>query len=642
VTPDAGLFAAAYAVATATITTLWVMSSATDPASRSQALLHPYRGLQRIVSDAQHSDGTRGLLQTLAQQKHTLFTAQQERDRARATLQSLNEAVVTTDTHGRIDYLNPAAEVLTGWSAGMAMGQEAVKVIAMVSGGKQGDTVSPIEQSLLTERTVIGEHDTTLIRRDGSHCEIDYTCAPVRDAGGRFSGLVLSMRDVSETRDMQARLSWAATHDGLTGLINRREFEARLSKLHTAAVADGTSHALCFIDLDHFKTLNDTCGHLAGDDFLKGLAETLRGRIRGADTLARLGGDEFAVLLYSCPLDVAARIAENLRRAVADYCAGWKDHTPLLGASIGVVTITDACKNLNDILATADLACYAAKSEGRNRVNVFRGNAEMLERWQGEVRWLQIIQTALEENRFVLHWQPIRTLADGTQDKMCELFVHLRDADSTLHAPADFLPTAQRYHLMPAIDFWVVSVVANALRTWHAVLSPMDFIGINLSTQSVTDERFEVELMDVLSDSAIPAYKLCFQISEAAFMSHPARIRHLTARLKARGCRLAVDECGVGVGSFNHLRSQEVDYLKIHDEFTRELAVSAVDREVVLALHRIVHCMGGRTIAERVADEAVLKQLAELGIDYAQGFAVARPEALEIGATPAVGATQVA
>lgn len=560
-------------------------------------------------------------------------------DLARLAVAALPDAIVTTGADGRITSVNPAAEAMTGWAAREALGKAAAEVLVLRPVGDGLEHVHPVERAMRTAHTIVCDTATMLVRRDASECSVDYNCTPLR-ADGRPVGIVVSMRDVSETRDMHDKLSWAASHDPLTGLINRREFEARLAVLHASAESDGAQHALCFIDLDHFKSLNDSCGHLAGDDFLRGLAEALRGRVRGADTVARLGGDEFAVLLHGCPIEMAERIAENLRRTVSDYCATWKEHTPTLGASIGVVGITRSSGSLSDILAVADLACYNAKSEGRNRVSVFRSNEDLLSRWQGETRWLQSIHSALEENRFELYWQPLLALGGEGAGGACEISLCMRDNDNALHITADFLPTAKRYHLTPAIDFWVLSTVTQALRARHPVLSAMDTICMSLSSQSVIDDRFERELTQLLADPRIPAAKLCVQIHESAFSSHPARLRQLTAQLRARGCRVALMDCGSGEGSLSQLRKVDVDFLRLPAEFTRDLIDRPLDRELVLSLHRIARGMGARTIAGHVETTAVVEALRGMGIDYAQGSVLGPAAPLELQRTSTVTATK--
>ncbi len=578
-----------------------------------------------------------------AQELHALLRSERERDRARSTLQALSEAVITTDTEGRIDYMNPAAEVLTGSSLSAARGKPAATVVFILGRDAEPQQLDPIGQCLLTERAVAGEADSVLVRHDGSRIALEYTCSPIRDQNARFGGAALMLRDVREKRDMENRLSWAATHDPLTGLMNRREFEARLRTLRDEAGIDGISHALCFIDLDHFKTINDTRGHLAGDEFLKGLAEALRGRIRGADLLARLGGDEFAVLLYGCALEKAERIAETLRGAIAEYCRGWTDHNVQLGASIGLVEINDKHKDLTELLAAADLACYAAKNDGRNRVHVFRSSDDMMSRWHSEVRWLQTLQHVLATHGFELHCQPIAPAASGEPARMCELFLRLRDAGGIVHLPPAFAPAAQRYHLMPAIDFWLVNTVLASLRANEPVLSSMDCICIKLAGQSVSDERFLTELQAALNDRTVPVEKLCFQISETALSASPVRVRHFIAAIKHRGCRVSIDDCGAGAGLFAHLRHLDVDFLKIDEDLIRHLGTTSIDYEVVLSLQRIASCMGVKTVAGCVENEATLQHLRQLGVDYAQGQAVAAAARLEPrGDRARAVATQVA
>ncbi|MGQ0658793.1 MAG: EAL domain-containing protein [Chromatiales bacterium] len=576
-----------------------------------------------------------------ARHSQALFRSEQERERALSTLQALSEAVVTTDADGHVDYMNPAAEVLTGCSLDAARGQPAATIVSIMEHGAEERPVDPIGQCLLTERTAVGEEDTLLTRRDGSKIAVEYTCSPIHD-NARFRGAALMFRDVREKRDMQSRLNWAATHDPLTGLMNRREFEARMRTLRDEAGIDGKTHALCYIDLDHFKTINDTRGHLAGDEFLKGLAETLRGRVRGADALARLGGDEFAALLYGCPLEKAERIAENIRSAIAEYCQAWGDHNVQLGASIGVVEINDRHKDLTELLAAADVACYSAKNEGRNRVHVFRNSDDMMARWHSEVRWLQTLQHALANNGFELHWQPIAAAAGDNPARMCELFMRVRDEHRALHMPAAFATAAQRYHLMPAIDLWVVSAVLEALRAHDPVLGGMDCICINLAGQSVSDERFLSELQTALSDHSLPVGKLCFEISEATLAVSPSRVRHFVATLKHRGCRIAIDNCGAGAGLFAHLRNLGIDFLKIDKDCIRHLDTNSVDYEIVLSLQRIALCMGVKTVAECVENEATLTLLRRLGIDYVQGHAVAVAMRLDLPLEGVKVFTQVA
>jgi len=617
ITPEAATFAAAVAASWAVLlswaATTWPCASPPDPLGAD------------LRSDTAPAEAGRADVPAA--------------DLPRLAMAALADAIVTTDVDGRITSINPAAEAMTGWPAREALGKAVGDVIVLRPVDDGLEHVHPVERAVRTDHTVVCATATILVRRDASECSVDYNCTPMR-TDGRAVGTVLSLRDVSETRDMHDKLSWAASHDPLTGLINRREFEARLAALHASAESEGAQHALCFIDLDHFKSLNDTCGHLAGDDFLRGLAEALRGRVRGADTVARLGGDEFAVLLHSCPIEMAERIAENLRGTVSEYCAAWKEHTPTLGASIGVVAIDRDSGSLADILAVADLACYNAKSEGRNRVSVFRSNEDLLSRWQGETRWLQSIHSALEENRFELYQQPLLALGGEGAGGACEISLCMRDSDDTLHTTADFLPTAQRYHLTPAIDFWMLSTVVRALRSRHPVLSGMDTICIRLSSQSVIDDRFERELTQLLSDPQIPASKLCLQINEGSFASHPARLRQLTAQLRARGCRVALTDCGSGDGSLSQLRKVDVDFLRIPPEFTRDLIERPLDRELVLSLHRIARGMGARTIADRVETPAVLEALRGIGIDYAQGDVLAAAVPLELPRTSTVTPTK--
>lgn len=319
--------------------------------------------------------GARALLQT-----------QQEKERAFATLQALGEGVVTTDVNGLVDYLNPIAEVLTGWGLREVRGRALMSVLHIVNRVTGERPLNPIEQCLITERIVIGDDDTTLIRRDGVEYAIEHVASPIRDARDRFTGAALIFRDVTEKREMQSRLNWVASHDALTGLINRREFELRLQRLVDNGSRTGRTHVLCYIDLDHFKTINDSCGHPAGDEMLKSISTLLQSQIRDADTLARIGGDEFAALFYCCPLEKARAIAEALRQLVIEHRLDWDGKSLSVGASFGLVEITADNRDLTELLAAADIACYAAKNDGRNRVHVFEPDEDLIRRTAPAVR----------------------------------------------------------------------------------------------------------------------------------------------------------------------------------------------------------------------------------------------------------------
>jgi diguanylate cyclase (GGDEF)-like protein/PAS domain S-box-containing protein len=536
-----------------------------------------FRNLASLLSRENSDLATRieTLREEVVSDNVALTQARNEKERAQSTLHALSEGVITIDAKGIIDYMNPLAEVLTGWNVRNARGQHLNKVFNLVNRGTSEKPFISAEQSLLIERTVIGDNNSTLVRRDGTEYDIEHVGSPIRDARGRLAGAALIFRDVTEKRSLQSRLTWAASHDALTGLINRAEFERRVEKLVNEGGGPDKRHVLCFIDLDRFKAINDSCGHYAGDEFLKALSEQLRSQIRGADTLARLGGDEFAVLLYSCPMEKAKTIAEGLRQLVEGFSFEWEDRQLKVSASIGLVEIDGQECSLADIMSAADFACYAAKNEGRNAVRQFRAE-----------------------------------IATGNAGR--------GDEQGVLHEADEFVEPAQRYRLLPDIDLWVLRQVTTALRQKHPLLVTMNTISIRLSGQSLCDETFRHDLSVLLSDPDLAADRLCFIISAADVLHNLERVRHFMAVLRNRGCRFALDESGAAAGSLHTLKQLDVAYLKIGAVMQRGLATDSCDFEILLSVNRVAKTLGIRTIASDVSDDSLRDTLRHLGVDYVQ------------------------
>ena len=389
-----------------------------------------------------------------------------EKERALVTLASIADGVITTDTNGWIEYLNPVAQQLTGWSMEKARGLPIQALLRLINEANQRTAPNPIERVLNEERTVELGGNMLLVRNDGVRIPIAHSAAPIRDRAGNITGVVLVLHDVSRERHYAAKLSYQASHDALTGLINRTEFERRLDLALQSAAQDGRHHAVMYLDLDQFKVVNDTCGHAAGDQLLRQVSTLLQTCLREADTLARLGGDEFGVLLENCSPENAVRIADKLRQTVTDFHYAWSNMRFNIGVSIGVVNIEDGLYTLAEVLRAADAACYMAKEKGRNRVQVYhRDDSELCLR-QGEMEWVGRLQKALDENRFVLYAQDI-VAVNGQQDNgtHCELLIRMIDEHGAIVPPVAFIPAAERYNLMPAIDRWVVR---TALVIWRA------------------------------------------------------------------------------------------------------------------------------------------------------------------------------
>ena len=427
-----------------------------------------------------------------------------------------------------------------------------------------------------------------------------------------------------------ARLSYQAAHDTLTGLPNRREFEVRLERALAGAREQNQLHTLCYLDLDQFKVVNDTCGHTAGDELLRQLAVLLQAKLRDRDTLARLGGDEFGVLLENCALEQAQPIAEVLRQLVKEFRFVWHDKSFVIGVSIGLVSITAESENLSSLLSSADAACYTAKDRGRNRVHVYQlEDVDLLKR-HGEMQWVTRITRALEENRLRLFVQPILPLfPDAEADVHYEILLRMLDDNAELILPMAFIPAAERYNLMPSIDRWVVSA---AFSTFHQ-LFPLANGGrsictVNLSGHTLCDEHFLDFIERQFTINKIPYAAICFEITETAAITNLTEAIEFIRVLKAKGCKFSLDDFGSGLSSFTYLKNLPVDYLKIDGAFVKDMETDPIDRAMVEAINHIGHVMGLKTIAEFVESEVILEHLKQIHVDYVQGDWLQQPQPL--------------
>lgn len=423
-----------------------------------------------------------------------------------------------------------------------------------------------------------------------------------------------------------AQLSWQATPDTLTGLVKRREFESRLTQIIDSARLENTQHALLYLDLDQFKVVNDTCGHVAGDELLRQLSQLKQRHLRTGDTLARLGGDEFGILLEDCPLERSLEIAESLRVATSDFRFSWQDYTCEIGVSIGVVPIHAESPSPHEVLAAADLACYAAKEAGRNRVHLYQESDTELAQRHGEMLWVSRLNAALKDDRFVLFRQAIAPTMGQDNGSHCEVLIRLRDEQGTLVPPGSFLPAAERYNLMSAIDRWVITQVLG--REAHrncGSASAYSMIAINLSGASLGDERFLSFLSEALINPAIDPKRLCFEITETAAINNLSRVADFMLELKAFGCQFALDDFGSGLSSFGYLKNLPVDFLKIDGALVKGVVESNTDLAMVKAINEIGHTLGIQTIAEFVENNEIRAKMAKIGVDFVQGYGIERP-----------------
>ncbi|WP_339543781.1 EAL domain-containing protein [Pseudomonas sp. RA_35y_Pfl2_P32] len=565
----------------------------------------------------------------LLAQRHAFADALQlEKERAQITLQSIGDGVITTDVEGAITYMNPAAEALTHWKAGQAVGQPLAALFNLLDENAQADGFTLIEHILSGQLSGSSEHAKLIQRLDGSTVSVTLVGSPIHTAG-KVSGTVLVLHDMTQERQYIANLSWQATHDTLTGLANRREFEFRLEQaLHNLTRQPGR-HALMFLDLDQFKLVNDTCGHAAGDELLRHICALLQSGLREGDTLARLGGDEFGILLENCAPESSEKIAETLRQTVQNLHFVWKGRPFVTTVSIGLVHVAQNPATLEALLRAADMACYMAKEKGRNRVQLYHVDDSELSLRFGEMAWVQRLHMALEENRFCLYSQEIATLGHvETGGGHVEILLRLHDEAGRMILPNSFIPAAERYGLMTSLDRWVVEnvfkIIAQCMAQQHE--APMAMCAINLSGNTIGDDAFLIFLRQQFVIYGIPPEMICFEITETSAISNLSSAIKFINELKGLGCYFSLDDFCAGMSSFAYLKHLPVDFLKIDGSFVRDMLDDPINRAMVEVINHIGHVMGKRTIAEFVETPQIEQALLEIGVDYAQGYNIERPQ----------------
>ncbi len=548
-------------------------------------------------------------------------------------LNSLADAVITTDAEGKIEYLNPAAEALTGAGQQDAHGKALDEIVGLVDETDRRLLSDPVRQALATGAPVnLSRRALLLSRANGSERSIELSASPIRNPTGEITGTVVLLHDVTEMRGLARQMSYQATHDALTGLVNRREFERRLSEAIESAHRGDGQHVLCYLDLDRFKVVNDTSGHLAGDSMLREVAKLLRDAVRDSDTVGRLGGDEFGMLLIGCPLEKARQIADDVCRAVGDYRYVWKDRIFNIGVSIGIVEISRECGSLEELLAAADSACYVAKKQGTGRVVVYSARDEALARHSGEIQWLQRLQSALKENRFHLYYQSIVPTDGDDHGPAMEVLVRLQDESGHDVAPSEFVRAAERYRLMGLVDRWVVQTTLAALGRGAINIPASRSIAINISGQTLGDVQFLEFVVECLDSTGVSPNQVCFEITENAVVANLDHARRFVGVLHGMGCQFALDDFGSGVGSFSNLKTLPMDYLKIDGSFMRNLSRDSVNQAMVTAMIKLARTLNFKVIAEQVEDAAALDTARRMGVDYVQGYAIGRPQPLRLAA----------
>ena len=557
----------------------------------------------------------------------------QQRDQEDVTLHAIADAVITTDVEGRVERMNATAEALTGWPLSEARGRALWDVLPLQDKVTAMPIDNPVSECLQEGRAVRLGSIVILHNRQNEEFFIMANASPIRDQTGQVIAAVLVFHDVSEEHQMQEALKYQASHDALTGLIDRGAFENQLAEALATAENSGQQHALCYMDLDQFKVVNDACGHVAGDELLVQLSALLLSEVRDTDVLARLGGDEFAILLKNCPLDLAVSKTESLLDVIRAFRFVWQGKRFDVGFGVGIVAITENSGSIEDLLRAADVACYAAKSKGRNQIFVYQANNPELERHRGEMRWATRIGEALEKQQFQIYYQTIRSLSGEPSEVFhCELLMRRKDESSGLTSPEEFIPAAERFNLMPDIDRWVVDAalpkIAELVRL-AAERGERVLCGINLSGQSLGDETFFAYVDALIDRHAVPTEAICFEVTETSAISNFEVALRFIERMRARGCRFALDDFGTGVSSFSYLKRLPLDYVKIDGSFVRDLLDNPVDEAMVASINKVAHALNIETIAEYVESEALLERLRELGTDYAQGYLIAQPAPLD-------------
>ena len=548
-------------------------------------------------------------------------------------LQSLAEAIIATDKDGRITFLNPAAEHLTGSAAAGALGKLLEDIVSLVDETDRRLLSDPVHQALTSGAPVnLSRRALLLSRTNGNERSIELSASPIRNGAQELIGAVVLLHDVTEMRGLARQMSYQATHDALTGLVNRREFERRLEEAIESGHRGAGQHVLCYLDLDRFKIVNDTSGHLAGDSMLREVAKLLRDAVRDSDTVGRLGGDEFGTLLVGCPLDKARQIADDLTRSVGDYRFVWKDKIFNIGVSVGLVEISRESGTLEELLAAADTACYVAKKQGSGRVVVYSARDEALARHTGEIQWLQRLQAALKENRFHLYQQVIVPAHGDDGGPALEVLLRLQDEAGHELPPAEFMRAAERYRLMGLVDRWVVQTTFAALGRGAIPVPAHRSVAINVSGQTLGDAQFLEFVVECFDTSGVAPAQVCFEINESAVVANLDHARRFVGVLHGMGCQFALDDFGSGVGSFSNLKNLPLDYLKIDGSFMRNLARDTVNQAMVAAMIKLARTLNFKVIAEQVEDAASVDVARRMGVDYLQGYAIGRPQPLLLAA----------
>jgi len=554
-----------------------------------------------------------------------------QKEKAEVTLHSITDSVITVDLNGVIQYINPAAELLFNTRKKDVPGLHLTDLVRIVSDSSGEHIKDPLTECFKKLKTVHLPEHSSLIAGNDKLVAVEASVAPMKNNEDNIIGAVMVIQDVSHTRKLTRQLSYQASHDMLTGLYNRLKFEEYLEEALLNVMEERRVHSLCYLDLDQFKLVNDTCGHVAGDELLRQLPDLFHKVLRSGDVVARLGGDEFGILLENCELTQATVLADKIRQEIKEFRFVWEEKVFAIGVSIGVVGIDENTTDISKIMSSADLACYAAKDSGRNRVHVYEHSDELVSERHGEMHWTGRITRAMEEDRFVLYQQPIVGVSSDSNEHY-EVLLRMIDENGEIVPPGAFIPAAERYNLMTGIDRWVISEVFKQI----ALDCPADsvrnndkVISINLSGDSLSDDGLYEYIVSLKNELGISLSNICFEITETVAISNLVKAKSLINSLKQHGCRFSLDDFGSGLSSFAYLKNLPVNYIKIDGSFVKDVSRDPVDRAMVVSIQQMGSVMKLEIIAEWVEDEETLTTLKEIGVDFAQGYHLGRPQEIK-------------
>ncbi len=593
--------------------------------------VHVLRGSGRVLRDgAGRPLRLAGVCWDVSEERRLQQQLEEQHELLEVTLQSIADAVLTTDAQGRVTWLNPVAQRLTGWTADEARGQPSVRVFETARDDDGPEPLpDPVQQCLASGQPAQLPPGAVLVGRDGERRAVDDSVAPIRGHAGRVLGAVLVFRDVTQQRRQFDEIRWRASHDVLTGLVNRAEFGQRLARTFERARRDDSHHVLLAFDLDRFKLVNDHCGHAAGDTVLREVAQRLEAGVRGRDTVARLGGDEFAAILENCSLEEGVHVAQKLCDTLDQYRFQAGEQSFRIGASIGVAPLDGRWPDAETALREADACCMLAKEQGRNRVQAWAPDDATLRAHQSEHRWATRLQQALDEDRFELDLQRVLPAQGAEEDGRLrgELLLRLRERDGSRVLPGAFMPAAERFHIAPRIDRWVLRQAVALLQREGG--PDIASLAVNVSGLTLQDAAFHEEARALLLQlGRARAAALCLEITETAVITRMADAARFITQMRALGARIALDDFGAGASSYSYLKALPVDLLKIDGQFVRALMTDPLDQVAVRSFVDVARALGLTTVAECVETPEVLLELVRLGVGEVQGFLLHRPEPL--------------